>query len=105
MACTKWMASLVAGSERPMSISMASPSSISRCPVHMTAGSGSVDDHMTVHPAVLRLPEHDKQRNNGERRKHQELVVVDIGDDLGLLRDQRVQRRASGIGQRIQESR
>jgi hypothetical protein len=49
--------------------------------------------------------EDDKQRDQGKRRDHQQLVVIDVGDDLGLLRDHRVGRRAAGGGERIPELR
>ena len=57
-------------------------------------------------PATVgRLPEDDKQRDRGERRDHQQLVVVDIGNDLRLLRDHGVERGAAGGGQRVPELR
>ena len=47
--------------------------------------------------------EDDEQRDHGERRDHQQLVVVDVGDDLRLPRDDGIERGASGRGQRIPE--
>jgi hypothetical protein len=50
-----------------------------------------------------RVLEDDQQRDYGDRRKHQQLVIVDIRDDLRLLSDQGVERRPPGSGDRIEE--
>ena len=44
----------------------------------------------------VRLLEHDEQRDGDERCEHQQLVVVDIGDDLRLAGDDGVKRRSAG---------
>jgi len=49
--------------------------------------------------------EHDKQENGGDGGDHQQLVVVDIGDDLRLLREQGVERGAACGGEGIQDVR
>jgi hypothetical protein len=41
-----------------------------------------------AHTAARRLLEDEKQRNRGERRDQQQLVIVDIGDDLRHLLSQ-----------------
>ena len=55
--------------------------------------------------AGCRAPEHHQQRQHGERRDHQKLIIVDIGDDLRLLGDDCVECGAAGGGQRIPEMR
>src|SRR6202042_558713 len=51
--------------------------------------------------AVRRSLENDEQWDHEERRDHQQLVIVDVGDDLRLLRDHGVATGASGCGDRI----
>jgi len=50
-----------------------------------------------------RLLEQDEQRGHDERRDHQQLEIVDVCNDLRLLRDDGIECRASGIGGRIPE--
>ncbi len=45
----------------------------------------------------------DEQRKRAERCDHQQFVIVDIGDDLGLLRHHRIESRAARGCQRIPE--
>ena len=52
-----------------------------------------------------RALEDNEQRDHGERRDHQQLVIVDIGNDLRLLRDRGVERGASGCGEWIPKTR
>jgi hypothetical protein len=40
--------------------------------------------------------EYDKQRKQGESSDHQQLVIIDVSNDLGLWRDQGIERRSSG---------
>src|ERR1700730_9695415 len=60
-------------------------------------------DRMTLIAAVGRLLEDDEQRDHSERRDHQQFVIVDVGDDLRLLRDHGVECGASGGCKRIPE--
>ena len=46
--------------------------------------------------AVGRFLEHDQQRKDGKHRDHQQLVIVDVGDDLCLLRDYGIERGTPG---------
>jgi hypothetical protein len=41
--------------------------------------------------AALYALKHHQQRNDDQRRDHQQFVVVDIGDDLRLTGDKRVE--------------
>jgi hypothetical protein len=54
---------------------------------------------------ALGFLEDEEQRNQGERGDHQELVVIDVSNDLCLLRDQSVERRPPGSGKGAQELR
>ena len=47
--------------------------------------------------AAVRLPEDDKQRDHGECRDHQQLVIINIGNDLRLLRDHGVECGATEV--------
>jgi hypothetical protein len=58
---------------------------------------------MILTAAVGRLPEDDEQRDYGECRDHQQLVIINVGDDLRLLRDHGVECGATGGGERIPE--
>ena len=49
--------------------------------------------------------EGDEQGDNEERRDHQQFVIVNVGDDLSLLRDHSVERGTSGGGYRVPELR
>src|SRR5215471_11347975 len=60
---------------------------------------------MTGTVRCARLLEDEDQRKRRERRDHQQLVIVDIGDDLRLTRDQGVKRGASCGANRVQELR
>ena len=42
------------------------------------------------------LRKDDQQRDHGERRYHQQLVIVDVSNHLRLLRNHCIQRGASG---------
>ena len=44
-------------------------------------------DRVILTVTVGRLLEHNKERDHRQRRDHQQLVVIDVGDDLRLLRD------------------
>lgn len=46
-----------------------------------------------MRPAAWRL-EHDQQRQDGQRRDQQQFLIIDVGDDLGLLIDGGIERRA-----------
>src|SRR6202050_4374259 len=50
-----------------------------------------------------RLREDDEQGQHGDHRDHQKLVVVDVSNDLRLLRDHGVESGASGCGERRPE--
>ena len=51
------------------------------------------------------LLEDDEQREHGQRRDHQQLVVVDVRDDLRLTRNERVEGGTAGGCNGIQELR
>ena len=46
---------------------------------------------MTSTAAGGRPLENDEQRNDDKRRDHQQLVIVDVGNDLRLLRNHGIQ--------------
>ena len=48
-----------------------------------------------------RFLEDDEQRDHGKRRDHQQLVIIDVSDDLRLLRDHAVKCGAAGGGEGI----
>ena len=54
-------------------------------------------------PDRRRLLEHDEQRDHGECGDHQELIVVDVGDDLRLRGHDRIKGSPPGGGDRIPE--
>jgi hypothetical protein len=60
-------------------------------------------DRMVLAAAVGRLLEDDEQRDHGERRDHQQFVIIDVCNDLRLLRDHGIECGASGGGKRIPE--
>jgi hypothetical protein len=43
------------------------------------------DERMIRTAAGGRPLEHDEERNHEERRDHQQLVIIDVSNDLGLL--------------------
>ena len=49
-----------------------------------------------------RFLEDDEQRDHGKRRDHQQLVIIDVSDDLRLLRDHAVKCGAAGGGEGFQ---
>jgi hypothetical protein len=53
--------------------------------------------------AASRRAESDEQRNHGDRRNHQKLVVVDVSDDLRLPGNRGIERRPAGRGNGIRE--
>ncbi len=59
------------------------------------------DSCMSWRPA--RFFENDEQRKQGQRSNQQHLVIVNISNDLRLLRDQGVERRSAGGGKWAQE--
>ena len=60
-----------------------------------TPGAISIPRNLvTLSAAAGRLLEHDKQWDDEERRDHQQLEIVDVGNDLRLLRDHGVKCRA-----------
>jgi hypothetical protein len=50
---------------------------------------------------VGRFLKHQKQWDHGKRRDHQQLVIVDVSNDLRLLRDHGIERGAARGGQWI----
>ncbi len=56
-----------------------------------------------IRTTARRLLKHEKQRDHGKRRDHQQLVIVDVSNDLRLLRDHGVERGTASGGQRIPE--
>ena len=50
--------------------------------------------------ASLGLSEKDEQRQHGESSDHEQLIVVDVGDDFRLPGNDGIQRGASGGGVR-----
>jgi hypothetical protein len=51
--------------------------------------------------AARRLRKDNEQRNHRERCDHQQLVIVNIGNDLRLPRNNRIQCSASGSTERV----
>ena len=64
----------------------------------------SVHCKRMIRIAVRRLLEHDQQGKYGKYRDHQQLIIVDVGDDLRLLRDHGVERSTSGGIERVPEA-
>ena len=61
------------------------------------------DERVVLAGTVGRLLEDDEQRDHDERRDHQQLEIVDIGDDLRLPRDHGIERGATCVGKWIPE--
>jgi hypothetical protein len=56
---------------------------------------GSFHDQRLIHTATRARPfEEDEQRKDGERGDHQQFVIVNISDDLRLLRDHGIEPRS-----------
>jgi hypothetical protein len=61
------------------------------------------DERVILTAPAGRPLENDEKRDHGERRDHQQLEIVDVSNDLRLVRDHRVECGASGGGERIPE--
>src|SRR5580698_8334192 len=52
---------------------------------------------------LARLLENNEQSKQSQRGDQQELVIINISDDLRLLRDQGIERRSAGSSNRAHE--
>jgi hypothetical protein len=56
-----------------------------------------------IRAAAWRFLEDHEQRDHGKCRDHQQLIIVDVSDDLRLLRDHSIECGAAGSRQGIPE--
>ena len=68
----------------------------------MTRHDISAGSHSVASWRSARLRENDEQCQRGDQ---QQFIIVDVGDDLRLLRDQRIEGRSAGRSKRAQEVR
>ncbi len=61
------------------------------------------DERVVFAAAIGRLLEDDEQWDHDERRDHQQLEIIDVGNDLPLARDHGIECGATGVGKWIPE--